>query len=69
MHAATRIRGEASALNVDTALAAALRLCRARLAMDRRTRHPLAIVRDIDVTTPDGATALRAMLDGDIATR
>jgi hypothetical protein len=68
-HLATGIRGAASAFNIDTALAAALKLCRARLAMARRERHPLPLVRDVDATTPDGASALRAMLDGDVATR
>lgn len=65
-HTATGARGKAAARYTDTALAAALRLCRARMAMERHAQQPLPLVRDVDATTPEGAAALRAMADGEL---
>lgn len=53
-HTATGVRGRGTARDVDTALAAALRLCRARMAMARRARHPMPLVRSVDlIAEPD----------------
>lgn len=65
-HAATGTSARVMSPRAPDALAAALRLCRARVAMAARAEHPPRLVRDVDATAPDGAAMLAAMDAGDL---